>query len=266
MVRHWTTGLRDAGPGDRRRIRRARMINACGLVLTAVVLAVVLVTKFAHGAWIVTIAIPVLFLLMKAIHRHYELVAVELRPSGGPVPLPSRIHAVVLVSRFDTPTLQALAFARAIHPSTLAAVAVKTSPAETEALQRQWDEQDLPVPLTVLDSPYRDITGPVLTYVGHIRRRSPRDVVCVFIPEYVVGHWWEQLLHNQSALRLKVRLHYLSGIMVVSVPWQLSSADRRPEHPEHAALTGRHPAAPDAPDGEHGPDGHSDGPRPSGTG
>ena len=81
------------------------------------------------------------------------------------------------------------------------------------------------MPLTILDSPYRDITGPVLEYVARIRRKSPRDVVCVFIPEYVVGRWWETLLHNQSALRLKTRLRFRPGVMVTSVPWQLGSAE-----------------------------------------
>jgi hypothetical protein len=80
------------------------------------------------------------------------------------------------------------------------------------------------VPLTVLDSPYRDITGPILEYVAQLRHAGPRDVVVVYIPEYVVGHWWEHLLHNQSALRLKARLLFQEGVMVTSVPWQLESS------------------------------------------
>jgi hypothetical protein len=81
------------------------------------------------------------------------------------------------------------------------------------------------VPLRALDSPYREITRPVVDYVREIRRASPRDLVVVFVPEYVVGHWWEQVLHNQSALRLKTRLHYMPGVMVASVPWQLKSSE-----------------------------------------
>ena len=79
--------------------------------------------------------------------------------------------------------------------------------------------------LRILDSPYREITRPILDYVKGLRRDSPRDLVTVYVPEYVVGHWWEQLLHNQSALRLKTRLLFTPGIMVVSVPWQLISSD-----------------------------------------
>jgi hypothetical protein len=201
------------------------VINAVGASFTGLVLVVVLISKFLNGAWIVVIAMPLVFLMMKAIKKHYDRVAAELRPSDDAVALPSRIHAVVLVSRLHTPTLRALAFARATRPSTLTAVTVRTAGRDTEALQREWAERDIPVPLTILDSPYRDITGPVLDYVARIRLRSPRDVVCVFIPEYVVGHWWEHILHNQSALRLKARLLFRPGVMVTSVPWQLGSAE-----------------------------------------
>jgi hypothetical protein len=176
---------------------------------------------------------------MKAINRHYRRVAAELEPREDGVALPSRIHAVVLVSRLHTPTLRALAFARATRPSTLTALSVATSEEEAAALRREWGERDISVPLTILDSPYRDITGPVLDYVGRIRTKSPRDVTSVFIPEYVVGRWWEHLLHNQSAFRLKARLLFRPGIMVTSVPWQLGSAEaalaRRSEDPGFAA-------------------------------
>jgi amino acid transporter len=226
MVRHWTSELRTTADGPaRRRIRRSRVINRVGAVFTGLVLVVVLITKFLNGAYIVVIAIPLVFFLMKAIRRHYDRVAAELRPGDQAITLPTRIHAVVLVSKLHTPTLRALAFARATRPSSLTALTVRTSGRDTQALQHEWAERDIPVPLTILDSPYRDITGPVLDYVARIRRRSPRDVVCVFIPEYVVGHWWEHVLHNQSALRLKARLLFRSGVMVTSVPWQLGSAE-----------------------------------------
>jgi amino acid transporter len=235
MVRHWTRELPLAPLGAaRRRIHRSRAINAVGAVFTALVLVIVLVTKFLHGAYIVVIAMPMLYLVMRAIRHHYDTVAAELQPGPAAVTLPSRIHAVVLVSRLHTPTLRAVAFARAIRPSTLVAVTVRTNPQETEELLRDWATRDVPVPLTVLDSPYREVTFPVLEYVRQIRRDSPRDVVCVFLPEYVVGHWWEHLLHNQSALRLKARLLFQPGVMVTSVPWQLGSAElleaRRADH------------------------------------
>jgi hypothetical protein len=205
-------------------MRRSQLINAVGAGTTALVLLIVLVSKFTSGAWIVVVAMPVVFFGMLAIRRHYDDVSTELVPPVKGVALPSRIHAVVLVSKLHLPTLQALAFARATHPSSLVALTVRTSASETEALIRQWTSMEIPVPLTMVDSSYRDLIDPVLRYISTIRAESPRDVISVFIPEYVVGHWWEQFLHNQSALRLKVRLLFQPGVMVTNVPWQLGSA------------------------------------------
>jgi len=227
MVRHWNRLLAtEEDPAQKRRMKTSRAINAFGATLTGIVLVVVLITKFALGAWIVCLAMPVLFLLMRGIRRHYDRVADELVPSGEDVALPARNHGIVLVSKIHKPTLRALAYARATRPSTLEAVTVAVDAQESQRLQEEWDALDVPVPLKILDSPYREITRPVLEYVKSLRRKSPRDVVTVFIPEYVVGHWWEHLLHNQSALRLKGRLLFQPGVMVTSVAWQLHSSDR----------------------------------------
>ncbi|GAA4559628.1 APC family permease [Planotetraspora kaengkrachanensis] len=236
MVRHWTRHLKtETDPRARFRMLRARVINGFGGVMTGVVLVVVLLTKFTHGAYIVCIAMPVLFLMMKGIRHHYDRVAEELAaPEEGQTDesmLPARNHAVVLVSKVHKPTLRALAYAKATRPSTLEAVTVSVDADEAARLQEEWDRRGIPVPLKILDSPYREITGPVLEYVKSLRRRSPRDVVSVYIPEYVVGHWWEHLLHNQSALRLKGRLLFKPGVMVTSVPWQLASSDRLKSRP-----------------------------------
>jgi hypothetical protein len=145
-------------------------------------------------------------------------VSAEITPTPAGVGLPSRIHAIVPVSRLVLPTLQALAFARATHPSTLTAITVQVDEQETRALADEWRAREIPVELKIINSPYREITTPILDYIRDIRRDSPRDVVCVFIPEYIVGHWWEQLLHNQSALRLKARLLFTPGVMVANVP------------------------------------------------
>jgi len=95
---------------------------------------------------------------------------------------------------------------------------------DTRKLVADWEKENFKIPLKVIESPYREITKPVLDYVKRVKSDNPRDVVTVFIPEYVVGHWWEQLLHNQSALRLKGRLLFQPGVMVTSVPWQLASS------------------------------------------
>ncbi|MFB4314803.1 APC family permease [Actinomadura sp. 21ATH] len=251
MVRHWNRLLRtEEDPAARRQMRRSRAINAFGLLLTGTVLIVVLVTKFTHGAYIVCIAMPLLFLLMRGIRRHYDRVADELVPSGEDVALPARNHGIVLVSQIHKPTLRALAYARATRPSTLEAVTVAVDAQESHRLQEEWDDLDVPVPLKILDSPFREITRPVLNYVKSVRRKSPRDVVTVFIPEYVVGHWWEHLLHNQSALRLKGRLLFVPGVMVTSVAWQLRSSDRLKGRPEPVApgASRRPPRPPRAPE------------------
>ena len=149
--------------------------------------------------------------------------------------LPSRNHVVVLVSKLHRPTMRALAFARATRPDSLTALTVNIDDDETRALLADWERHDLPVQLTVLDSPYREVTTPIINYVRQLRRDRPNDVVNVFIPEYVVGHWWEQLLHNQSALRLKGRLLFQPGVMVTSVPWQMDSSRLRAEGQAEAA-------------------------------
>ncbi|MGI5486862.1 APC family permease [Microtetraspora malaysiensis] len=236
MVRHWTRHLKtETDARTRFQMHRSRIINGFGGIMTGIVLAVVLLTKFTHGAWIVCIAMPVLFLMMKAIRHHYDRVAEELAAPEGEIDetlLPARNHSIVLVSKIHKPTLRALAYARATRPSTLEAVSVGVDADEAAKLQEEWDQRGIPVPLKILDSPYREITGPVLDYVKSLRRKSPRDVVTVYIPEYVVGRWWEHLLHNQSALRLKGRLLFKPGVMVTSVPWQLASSDRLKGRPE----------------------------------
>lgn len=230
MVKHWTRLLHsETDPQARRKMMRSRVVNTIGFIMTGAVLLVVLVTKFLAGAWIAIVAMTALFAIMKMIHRHYDTVARELadqEAEEGEVVLPSRNHAVVLVSKLHLPTLRALAYARATRPDVLEAITVSVDDAETRELVHKWQDSDITVPLKVIASPYREITRPVLDYVKRISKESPRTVVTVFIPEYVVGHWWEQILHNQSALRLKGRLLFMPGVMVTSVPWQLNSSER----------------------------------------
>ncbi|MBC7560286.1 MAG: APC family permease [Dermatophilaceae bacterium] len=228
MIRHWNRHLRtERDPKERRRMMRSRIINTIGALMSGTVLLVVLATKFIKGAGFAIAAMVVLFVIMNRIQRHYARVRTELavEDSADEQLLPSRVHAIVLVSKIHKPTLRALAYARATRPSLLEAVTVNVEPEETQALQDEWDRRDIPVPLKVLDSPFREITSSVVDYVKSVRRGSPRDVVMVYVPEYVVGRWWESLLHNQSALRLKGRLYFTPGVMVTSVPWQMRSSE-----------------------------------------
>jgi amino acid transporter len=239
MVRHWTRLLRnETDPAVRRTMMRSRVINTIGFLATGAVLVVVLMTKFLAGAWIAVVAMALLFMTMKMIRKHYDTVSLELEQQAAEhneVVLPSRNHALVLVSKLHLPTLRALAYARATRPDMLEAVTVSVDDAETRELVRGWEDSDITVPLKVIASPYREITRPVLDYVKRVSKESPRTVVTVFLPEYVVGHWWEHVLHNQSALRLKGRLLFMPGVMVTSVPWQLNSSERlKTLHPRAA--------------------------------
>ncbi|HLN77792.1 MAG TPA: DNA-binding protein, partial [Nocardioidaceae bacterium] len=226
MIRHWTRHLKtETDPAARRRMMRSRAINTFGLCMTAIVLVIVLVTKFLAGAWITILAMGTFYMLMKGIRRHYDRVATELVVEERDQFLPTRVHAIVTVSKLHKPTMRALAYAKASRPNVLEAVFVDTDPAATAALLEEWDARHIDIPLKVLYSPYREIIKPIVDYTRSIRNANPRGVVAVYIPQYVVGRWWEQVLHNQTALRLKARLNFTPGVMVISVPYQLRSSE-----------------------------------------
>lgn len=229
MTRHWTRLLKTEVDREAvARMRRSRHINAFGMVLTGLVLIVVLISKFTHGAWMAILAMALLFALMKAIRRHYDTVAAETALSDpADRALPSRVRAVVMVAAVNKPTIKAVQFAKATRPSSLEAVTVEVDPEETADFVAAWDAEDLGVPLRVIASPYRQVTQPFIDYIRNLRTENPRDVVSVYIPEYVVGHWWETVLHNQTALVIRTRLHFMQNVMVTSVPYQLRSSERQ---------------------------------------
>ena len=234
MVRHWNRALRkEHDPRLIRKMKRSRFINAFGLSLTSIVLVIVLIAKFSRGAWVIVVAIPLVYFLMVAINKHYSKVRRELATSETDrMVLPTRVHVLVLVSKIHKPTLRALAYARATRPTVLEAITVDVDEGETAELADEWERRSIPVALKILASPYREVTRPVLEYVTSLRSDNPNDLVTIFIPQYVVGHWWEQLLHNQSALRLKARLMFMPGVMVTTVPWPLASSDYLADRPE----------------------------------
>lgn len=243
MVKHWQRalhGIRNVAAGggrsvatglggaERRAMRRAQAINAVGAVFTALVLVVVFATKVVHGAWIAVLAMIVLFVAMRATNRYYQRVSEELSADGEPnqVTLPSRVHAIVLVSRLHKPALRALALARATRPDALTAITLNVDEDDTRRLRAEWEKRAITMPLTVIEAPFRDLVRPLVGYVKQVRGAHPRTVVMVFIPEYVVTHWWQQFLHNQSALRFKARLLFTPGVVVVDVPYQLGADDQ----------------------------------------
>ena len=227
MVRHWSRELTHAADATRGRIRRAQALNLTGAVFTALVLVVVFATKVLEGAWVAVLAMAVLFVIMRAINRYYHRFEDELAVEADERPTaPSTVHAIVLVVRVNWPVLRAVALAKALRPDSLEAVTAAENAQEAELLRADWERRELPLPLRVLDAPYRDIGPPLLDHIRMLGGRGPRSVVTVFVPEYVVARWWQNLLHNQSAFRLKARLQQQPGIVVVSVPFHLGDRER----------------------------------------
>ena len=236
MVRHWQRELvrssRAAGPQRAREDpAQSRSSTSSAASPPPLVLVIVLLTKFLAGAWISIIAMGVLFVLMRGVSKHYTAGLRRARTrlrSRSPRVLPSRVHAVVLVARSTSPTLRALAYARATHPHTLEALTVGADEDEPPRCRRSGTRPRARPTMCRCGScrrPSGRSPAPLLDYVVGIRRKSPRDIVVVYVPEYVVGHWWEQILHNQTPLRIKSRLLFQPGVMVTRVPFQLDSSE-----------------------------------------
>jgi amino acid transporter len=214
MVQYQRTHKR---PGWKRYV----VISATGATATAIVLVIVAVTKFSKGAWLPLVVIPLIVLLFKAIHRHYQGVAKALRVPEGYKPRRMNHTVVVLVGSPHRGTLEALAYAKSLAPNHLVAVTVVSDDEERERIEEQWAERRLDVPLEIVYSPYRELSRPVLRFIDELDARYENDIVTVVIPEFVVQRWWAHLLHNQSALFLKGRLLFRKGTVVTSVPYHV---------------------------------------------
>ena len=223
MVRHWIRLLR-TGCDDRGAVWRSLTINSIGAVMTMSVLLIVTVTKFVHGAWIVFIVMPILFLLMLGVNRYYRDVDREIEADPTTRFGAKGDHAIVLVGRMQKPVLKALDYAIAARHNSIEAVHVSINDEATAQLERDWVEQNIQVPLNVLESPYRDISAPLAKYIKHRREEYGSEVVTVYTPHYIVGHWWENLLHNHTARRIRHKLALVHGVVIALVPWLLDSS------------------------------------------
>ena len=212
MVRHHQ---KEREPGW----KRSALINGVGAVATFVVLIIVAVTKFSSGAWVPIIVIPFIIAIFKGIHRHYSRIEKSLYVEPGFRPRRMNHTVIVLVGRVHRGVLDALAYAKSINPTHLIAVSVVTDEEEQARIEDQWREFDLDVELETVYSPYRELTRPVLGFVSELEDRYDNEIITVLIPEFVVSHWWQHVLHNQSALILKGRLLFRKGIVVTSVPY-----------------------------------------------
>jgi amino acid transporter len=201
--------------------KRNIVINGVGACATAIVLFIVGGTKFTSGAWVPLVVIPLIVLMFKAIKRHYSTVAGSLSVEPGFKPRRMNHTVAVLVSDVHRGVLEALAYARSLNPNHLVAVHVSSDEEDQERIEQRWEEFGIDIPLEIVYSPYRELTRPILRYLDELDARYENDIITVLLPEFVVRHWWGNLLHGQSALLLKGRLLFRRGMVVTSLPYHL---------------------------------------------
>ncbi len=215
MVKHWITYK---GKGWLKGI----MINGIGTITTAIVLVIIATEKFAHGAWIVLIAIPGLVYLTRKVHQHYIAIADQLSVTACEPDMKEFMHhsVVIPVSGIQQAVVNAIKYGKALS-SDVVAVYVCLDPAETEKTKVKWDKFCMGVPLIILDSPYRSVVEPLIDYINEVRNNYPEGVITVILPEFVPSRWWHHLLHNQTALFIKGVLLFKKGVVSTSVPFHL---------------------------------------------
>ncbi len=214
MVRHH---LRLREP----RWQRGLAINVVGCIATGIVLVVVVSSKFTDGAWIPAVVIPAIVVGFRAIHRHYAKVDRALAVPAG-YRARRRTHTVVvLVGRVTKGSLEAIAYARSLNPDRLLAVTVVADAEQQDRITREWAEHEVPVELRTLYSPYRELSRPIMRFVEEYDAEVTDDFMTVVLPEFVLDHWYSQILHNQSALVLRTRLRARPNTVVTSVPFHL---------------------------------------------
>jgi amino acid transporter len=224
MIRHWIRLLK-TNPPNRRSIRVSLTINSIGATFTASVLIIVTVSKFLNGAWLVFVMMPILFLLMFGVNRYYRDVDKEIEADATTVFGARGDHAIVLVGKLQKPVLKALDYAIAARHDSVEAVHVSVDEAETQKLQEQWQEQNIEIPLRVIESPYREVALPLIKYIRSRREEHGSEVVTIYTPLFIVGHWWEALLHNHKGRRIRHKLMLVHGVVIALVPWLLDSSE-----------------------------------------
>lgn len=200
--------------------RTSRLLNGLGATVTGIVALVVATTKFTHGAWMVILLIPVIVMVFRAIHDHYAQAKTELEPTTPLRAEDVRLTAVLPIAAINRVTVQTLAYARSIT-DTVIAVHITDDEEEIARLQDAWSELGTDVPLVIIESPYRSLVGPLVSYIVELQQQTPGTTINVVLPEYIPNHWWEQILHNQTALRIKASLLFRPGIVVTSVPYHM---------------------------------------------
>jgi amino acid transporter len=224
MIRHWIRLLK-TNPPNRRSIKVSLTINSVGATFTASVLLIVTISKFLSGAYLVFIMMPILILLMFGVNRYYRDVDKEIEADPTTIFGARGDHAIVLVGKLQKPVLKALDYAIAARHESIEALHVSIDETETERLQEQWSEQNIKIPLRIIESPYREISNPLIKYVKSRRAEHGSEVITLYTPQFIVGHWWENLLHNHKARRIRHKLMLVHGVVIALVPWLLDSSE-----------------------------------------
>ena len=225
MLRHWKTGKAN-GTITPNEAFSGTFVNGIGATLTASVLVIVTITKFTHGAWLVFIIMPVLYFVMYNTKRYYSTVEAEIAIDESTAFGSEGDYAVVLMDKLNKPQLKALDYAISTQHNKLDVIHIATEPEKAERFKEEWKEYGIKVPLKVIESPYREFSAPLIDYLESHRERHGRERIAVYMPKYIVGHWWEHILHNHRANRIARQLLYVHGVMVVTVPWRLKSAEK----------------------------------------
>ncbi|WP_426570764.1 APC family permease [Aquihabitans sp. McL0605] len=211
--------------------QRSLVINSVGCVATTIVLIVVVTSKFLIGAWIPVVLIPLIVMVFRRIHRHYVRIDSRMAAAPGEKVRRRTNTVVVLVGKVTKGSLTAIAYARSLNPDRLVAVTVVSSPEEQEHITQQWEDHQIPVELRALYSPYRELSRPIVSYIDELDAANTDDFITVVVPEFALEHWWQQLLHNQSALVLRTRLRSRPNTVVTSVPFHVDASADAPEQP-----------------------------------
>ena len=216
MVRRWFR-VRTKG------WRRNAAINALGGTVTFIVFLIILVTRFLTGAWIVIVLITLVSVMLLQIHAHYRQIAKSLSLEAyTSANRPHNPVVIIPISGVHRGVLKALAFARSLSPD-VTAVYVETSSEEDQKVRKKWEQWGDGVRLVTLESPYRSMAGPLIEYLNKIGEERQRDdVITVVLPQFVPAHWWENLLHGQSAWLIRLALLFREGYIVIDVPYHIN--------------------------------------------
>ncbi len=242
MLVHWKRGKADGSvkPSD---ALSGTIINGLGATLTGAVLIIVTITKFTHGAWLVFIIMPVLYWVMANTKKYYQAVELEVSVDAETKFGSKGDYAVVMMDKLNKPQLKALDYALSSRHTRLDAIHIAVDPDRAIEFEKEWSDYGIEIPLKIIDSPYREFSAPLIQYLEAHREQFGSERISVYLPKYVVGHWWEHIFHNHRANRIRKQLMYVRGVMVTLVPWRLESA-------EHVKLFERRPLPGDMRRGE----------------